>query len=133
MLTYAERAESFVAGVDFDAFCEDEQKALAVVRALEVIGKGAAHVPGTVRRRYPEVPWTKIIGMRNILIDGYFVVDLAVIWRTIHEDLPPFRPQIARALENAAREGREAEEQHVEADREPREVFVVLELAGRRG
>ncbi len=106
MLTYAERAESFVAGVDFDAFCKDEQKTLAVVRALEVIGEAAAHIPSTVRRRYPELPWAEIIGMRNVLIHGYFGVDLAVIWRTIHENLPPLRPQIARILEGTGEEDR---------------------------
>jgi len=47
-----------------------------------------------------------MIGMRNVLIHGYFGVDLAVIWRTIHENLPPLRPQIARILEGTGEEDR---------------------------
>ncbi|MBI4493813.1 MAG: DUF86 domain-containing protein [Chloroflexi bacterium] len=102
MLTYAEKAEAFVAGVDLEGFRNDEQKAFAVVRALEVIGEAARHIPAVVRKRYPEVPWEKIVGMRNILVHGYFGIDLEVIRRTVQEDLPPLRQAIARILQSQA-------------------------------
>ena len=70
-----------------------------MIRALEVIGEAARHVPSIVRRRYPQIPWKKIVGMRNVVIHGYFGVDTEVIWRTIQDDLPPLRRIVNRILE----------------------------------
>jgi uncharacterized protein with HEPN domain len=101
MLAHAEKAEGFVAGVEFRAFSHNEEKTFAVIRALEVIGEAARHVPASVRNRHPEVPWKQIVGMRNVVIHGYFGVDLEVLWRTVHDDLPPLRQAIARILQSS--------------------------------
>ena len=82
ILAYAEKAERFVRGIDFETFQKDEEKSLAVVRALEVIGEAARHVPATVRQQYPQIPWEEMVGMRSKLIHDYFGVDLRVVWRT---------------------------------------------------
>lgn len=106
MLAYAEKAEGFVAGVDFESFKDNEEKTLAVVRALEVIGEAARNIPVELRSRYPGVPWSRVVGMRNIVIHGYFGVDLRVIWDTVWDDLPPLREAVARMLEDIERRER---------------------------
>lgn len=96
MLAHAQWAEEFVRGVSLEQFRQDRQKVLAVTRALEVVGEAARQLPATVRQRYPEIPWSKVIGMRNILIHGYFGVDEEVLWRTAQEDLPPLQEALVR-------------------------------------
>jgi uncharacterized protein with HEPN domain len=98
ILDHAEKAQQFTAGVDFDAFCANAEKTMAVVRALEVVGEAAKHVPESVRQRYPEVPWRNIVGMRDVLIHHYFGVDLEVVWKTVHRDLPALRMAVERIL-----------------------------------
>jgi len=37
--------------------------------------------------------------MRNVVIHEYFGVDYEVLWRTVHEDLPPLRVVVKAILE----------------------------------
>ncbi|MBM4049130.1 MAG: DUF86 domain-containing protein [Planctomycetes bacterium] len=96
MLEASEKAERFVQGMTLDDFQRDEKTAFAVVRALEIIGEAARHIPKDMRARYPEVPWEDIVGMRNIVIHEYFGIDLEVIWKTVHRDLAPLRGALSK-------------------------------------
>jgi uncharacterized protein with HEPN domain len=96
-----------VAGVDYESFRTNDEKVFAVVRALAIIGEAARHVPQSVRRRHPDIPWQDIAGMRSKLIHDYFGVDKEVVWRTVQEDVPVLQEAIAVVL--AEIEGKTAE------------------------
>ena len=99
ILRYAEKAQRFVADVpSLDAFAEDEMRVMATIRALEVIGEAVKHIPHSLRRRYPEIPWQEIAGMRDILIHGYYDVSVEIVWKTVQEDLAPLRQAILTIL-----------------------------------
>lgn len=89
---------NFVEGVSYTEFLRNVEKIFAVIRALEIIGEAANHIAPQFRSRYPSVPWQEMIGMRNIVVHGYFGVNTAVIWRTVQEDIPPLRKQIEQIL-----------------------------------
>ncbi|MGB3944029.1 MAG: HepT-like ribonuclease domain-containing protein [Methanothrix sp.] len=42
----------------------------AVIRAIEVMGEAAKQIPAEVKKKYPEVPWIKMAGMRDKMIHG---------------------------------------------------------------
>ena len=102
IVDYAEKAMRFVRGVSFDDFGDNEEKVFAVVKALEVIGEAARHLPKSLSDKYPAVPWKKVTGMRDKMTHEYFSVDLEVVWRTVHEDLPPLRDTAKKMLEDLA-------------------------------
>lgn len=60
----------------------------AIIRQLEIVGEAASRVDEGTRNATPDVPWADIIGMRNRLIHGYYVVDDAILWRTVTVRLP---------------------------------------------
>ena len=97
---YTEKVEQFVAGLDYEHFTANEEKALAVIHALQIIGEAVNHLSSSIKQRYPEVPWEDIIGMRNIIVHGYFLVDLEVVWKTVKESLPPLHQAVTRILQD---------------------------------
>jgi uncharacterized protein with HEPN domain len=40
-----------------------------------------------------------MIGLRNMLIHGYFGVDESIVWEIIKKNLPEVRPNILKAIQ----------------------------------
>lgn len=98
MLDNAEKALDFVGEMELDQFFEDEKTSYAVVRALEIIGEAARMVPDEVRSAIPDLQWREISAMRNKLTHEYFGINMKVVWRTVHEDLPPLLAALRKML-----------------------------------
>ena len=88
----------YTAGMTFEQFGSDPKTLKAVVWNLTMIGEAARHVPAEVESAYPEIPWTKIRGMRNHIVHGYDVIDWEIVWTVVYEDLPPLVPILERIL-----------------------------------
>lgn len=71
--------------MDYQDFINNEDLKKAFVRSLEIIGESAKKIPSDVRKRYPEIKWKSVIGMRNKLIHEYFGVDYLVVWKVVKE------------------------------------------------
>lgn len=71
----------------------------AAQRWIEIIGEAAANVSENLRQQHPELPWRGVIGMRNILIHGYFHLDVDAISRVVDHDIPAFGAAITSILE----------------------------------
>jgi uncharacterized protein with HEPN domain len=57
----------------------DRKTSDAVLYNLVVIGEAATQIADETRARAPEIPWTRIVGLRNLLAHEYFRIDLDVI------------------------------------------------------
>jgi uncharacterized protein with HEPN domain len=42
--------------------------------------------------------------MRDILIHGYYDVNVEIIWKTAREDIPPLRQEVLRILDAVGRD-----------------------------
>lgn len=52
-------------------FASDELIQTWVINQLRIIGEAARALSESTKRRRPQVPWKKIIGMRHILVHQY--------------------------------------------------------------
>ena len=93
------KALAFVENRTREDLDEDEMLSLALVHLLEIIGESARGVSEDFMKKYPEIPWNHMIGMRNRLIHGYFDVNLDIVWDTIRSDLPPLVEAFERVIE----------------------------------
>ena len=53
-----------------------------------------------ISSHYPEVPWRRIAGLRDVLIHDYMGVDIAAVWQITQKDLPPFKEHVQRILQD---------------------------------
>ena len=71
----------------------------AVIRNLEIIGEAVKNLSPDIRKRKPNVPWSRIAGMRDVLIHEYFGVDLKTVWYVVENRLPDLLRQVEELLE----------------------------------
>jgi uncharacterized protein with HEPN domain len=65
MLAYALKARNFVGLMTPDELLADEKTYLATVRAIEIVGEAARHVPDDFRARFPKIPWRQIVALHS--------------------------------------------------------------------
>jgi len=70
----------------------------AVIRNLEIIGEAVKNLPPDLRKRYPRLPWSKIVALRNVLIHEYFGVDLEIVWQIVTKRLPVLKQSVNHML-----------------------------------
>ena len=80
------------------AFRNDELIQTWVLHHIQILGEAAARVSDDFQERYPDIPWFKIIGMRNILVHDYFNIDINAVWSVVENDLPVLYDQITQLL-----------------------------------
>ena len=91
--------EEYTARHSFEDFKKDRKTIDAVIRNFEIMGEASSVLPKYLREKYSEVPWRSIIGLRNVLIHGYFGVDIEAVWENIKQNLPELKKQIKFILE----------------------------------
>lgn len=94
------RIEDYTEGVDYDSFSCNQMLIDAVIRNLEVIGEASRNVPENIRNGHPEIPWKKMIGLRNILIHEYFGVDESIVWEIATKNMKETKPYILKVIQD---------------------------------
>lgn len=75
----------------------------AVIRNLEIIGEATKRLSPQIREQYPDVPWRKMAGLRDVLIHDYLTVDLEEVWGIIEFNLPEVRVKVEQIIKEFSR------------------------------
>ena len=96
----SDRIISNVDNVSIEEFRRDINLQDAVVRRFEIIGEAVKRIPAAVRSRYLDVPWKEVAGFRDVLIHDYPDIVIDYVYATGKDQLPAFRDQIRRILDD---------------------------------
>ena len=91
--------ENFSQGISKNEFIKDKLRQNAIIRSIEIIGEAVKNLPSNFTKKYSNIPWKGIAGMRDKITHNYFGLDLDTIWDIIKEDIPKLEKQIKEILE----------------------------------
>jgi len=100
VLDAIEKVERYTAGLTFDQFEANEMVLDAVVRNLEIIGEATRYIPSTLRERYTQIEWSRVVGFRNIVIHAYFAVDVEIVWTIATQRLSELKAVLIEMLQD---------------------------------
>jgi uncharacterized protein with HEPN domain len=88
-----------------EAFERDELLQSWIVRHLQILGEAARVMPQDFIDKTPQIPWSKMIGMRHILVHDYFHIDTEIVWQVVECDLPELKHLLRSLMEEIEAEG----------------------------
>ena len=94
ILESIQKIETYTQEVSAADFAIDPQLQDAVIRRLEIIGEAVKNISSDLKDQYPIIPWRPMAGMRDVLIHGYFGVNIQRVWSVVKNDLPDLKQKI---------------------------------------
>ena len=94
ILDAIDAVEEYTREVSFEDFKQSSEKTFATVKQLEIIGEAANRITDDTRELGHEIEWSKIIGLRNILVHDYYIIDHSIIWEIIEDELAMLKSNI---------------------------------------
>lgn len=88
MLTYSNEIIDIIKDENHASFLSNRVKRLAVERLIEIIGEAANHISEEVINKNDDIPWSKIIGLRNKIVHDYGEILTDRIWLIASKSIP---------------------------------------------
>ncbi len=89
-----EAIEGYTADTDLKGFVGNPMMFDATLRQLEIIGEASNRLSEELLTNNADVPWARIIGLRNLVAHEYFGIDDLTIWNVVKLNLPPLKEKV---------------------------------------
>ena len=99
MVLSMDKIAKYLQNIDFEIFINNSMLIDAVTRNFEIIGEAANKIPEAIQVKYPDVPWSKMYRLRNIVIHYYHGVDYEMIWEISKNHLPQNNIDLQKIIE----------------------------------
>ena len=71
ILKYSQEVIDIVKDENHNSFVNNRIKRLAIERLIQIIGEAANHLSKDFMQENQDIPWSKIIGLRNKIVHDY--------------------------------------------------------------
>ena len=99
MIEYINKAIKYVNGYNFEEFCKDEKTVDATIFAISQIGELVKNISKETMKKYNNIEWNMIKGLRNRIVHDYEGISLKSIWYVIENDLIELKEDIQKILD----------------------------------
>lgn len=83
---------------NYETFLADEKTQDAIMFNLVILGEAANRISQEFQEEHPEIPWSSMIGTRNIIVHGYDQVKLQIVWDIVSRDLSSLKSSLLRLI-----------------------------------
>lgn len=94
----AHRAINHITGLDAETVADDPYVQDGVVRCLILMGEAAKNLREEVKAEFPEIDWSGMVGLRNVLVHRYQEIDYLELWTIVNRDLAPIVEKLTAYL-----------------------------------
>lgn len=101
MLIAAMAAVEYLGDRSLTDLQSDPMRLDAIVMNVIRIGEAAARIIDQEEPRHPDLPWLRMIGMRNIVVHRYFETREEIVFVTARDHLPPLIRQLQEIVDEA--------------------------------
>lgn len=99
ILSEVQLIRTFVAGYSFEEFLDEPKTQYAVCKALENMGEASKRIPESIRKKYPDVPFRQMAGLRDVVTHDYDGISYDMIWEVVERRLPALEIKLLDMLE----------------------------------
>ena len=99
ILEAIEKIEIYTKGFNQRSFLKDSKTIDAVTRNIEIIGEASKFISKSLRNS-TDLPWKRIIGMRNVVVHEYFGVDAKIVWKIVKDQLGDLKKMLVTKLKD---------------------------------
>ena len=82
----------------YDEFLADTKTQDAILYNLIIIGEAANQITEEFQKQHHNIPWSAMIGTRNIIVHGYDQVKLEIVWKILQRDLEHLKTEVAKVI-----------------------------------
>lgn len=97
----AGRIEESVAGLNYVSVRRGRHADRVGPYNLPIIGEAVKQIPDEVRDEHPDIEWRRIAGMRDVLVHGYFVTRMPIVWQVATTRMTGLRLVAGQIFEEA--------------------------------
>lgn len=94
MLLAVERVAMHISNIDRAAFLSNRTIQAAVEREIAILGEAAGRLSAGFKAAHPELPWGRLIQLRNFYVHAYERLDAKEVWGTATR----FVPRVGRMI-----------------------------------
>ena len=100
ILKHIDKIIEFTNNIDYEEFISDNMIQDACFLNLMQIGETTIKIDDSYMKKYVDIKWKEMKGLRNRIVHDYDGVNINIIWDTIKNDLPILKDQLERVINN---------------------------------